>query len=423
LIDSGEARIILCKTLGGLKMRFVWNFLFLAMAVASAANAAGAPPLVNVAAFGNGALIESSTSDYPTWEASYLLDESPHQGWASLKGAKAPFTIVISLSERSEIQSFAFDDSGADGLARAAKDIDVSVSDVSATSGFVPVLSATLKNGPTADNQNFPLKTAVKGRWIRLVIKTNYGAADYSELMDIRAMGHLLTQSPPPTGLSGTYSSANYGDFHLLQKGAELSGCYTVGGGVVHGGLESHLMRLTWTEPTNGTGPAVMVLNRDGKGFAGWWRHAADKEWHANWALKKISNDVGSCAGWNPNSNSIAGELKTNGKSVLYGINFDTDSARLRADASPEIAELLAVLKAVPTMHVSIDGHTDSTGNAGHNLDLSKNRAESVKTALIAGGIAAERMTTQGFGQSKPVAPNDTEIGRAQNRRVEVIRK
>ena len=92
-------------------------------------------------------------------------------------------------------------------------------------------------------------------------------------------------------------------------------------------------------------------------------------------------------------------------------------------DAKPALDQLLGALKANPTWKISIEGHTDSTGNAAHNLDLSQRRAASVKTALVAAGIAADRMTTAGFGQTKPVAPNDSAIGRAQNRRVEVVRK
>ena len=94
----------------------------------------------------------------------------------------------------------------------------------------------------------------------------------------------------------------------------------------------------------------------------------------------------------------------------------------LRADAKPAIEDWLAALKSNPTWHISIEGHTDASGNAAHNLDLSKRRAASVKAALVAAGIATDRMTTTGFGQAKPVAANDTTIGRAQNRRGGIVK-
>ena len=385
------------------------------------AGAAGADDLVNVAGFANGALIESSTSDYPGYEADFLLDESPTAFWASRKNAKPPFTIVISLAERSTIGSLAFD-TNEDGDGRAARDIDVAVSDTSATAGFATVASVTLKE--RTSNQRFPLTTPATGRWIRLTIRSNDGAADYYELADFRAYGRMLTHAPMPTSLSGTYTSKAYGNFHLQQKGAELTGCYEFnGGGLIQGGLEAHLMRLTWSEAGNNNGPAVMVLKRNGRDFQGWWRHATDHDWKSNWDLAKTSDQIGSCKNWSPAGSVIASELANSGRSRLYGINFDTDSAALRSDALPEVGELFSVLKADPKLRVSIEGHTDTTGTPAHNLDLSRHRADAVMAELVKRGIAAARMTAAGFGQTKPVASNDTEIGRAQNRRVEVVKQ
>jgi OmpA-OmpF porin, OOP family len=82
------------------------------------------------------------------------------------------------------------------------------------------------------------------------------------------------------------------------------------------------------------------------------------------------------------------------------------------------------VLKTQPDLKLVIEGHTDSVGKAAYNLDLSKKRAESVKTYLVQkGGIDGARLTTQGFGDTKPIAKNDTDVGRAQNRRVELVRQ
>jgi len=303
---------------------------------------------------------------------------------------------------------------------RSAKAVDVLISDTSATAGFKPLTSVTLK---MADGQRFAAAAPGTGRWLKLVIKSNGGDPDYSEIMNFRAFGKALT-STPVKNVSGTYSSAQFGNFHLLQTGAQLSGCYEHDQGLVQGGLEAQLMRLTWSQGGGKTsGPAIMVQARDGKSFKGFWQEAGSAEWHPGWDLKKISDKVGACPNWKgPAGNVVADGLAQEGRVRLYGINFDSDSDRLRADATPAIDQLRDALKANPSWKVTIEGHTDSTSTAAHNLDLSKRRAAAVKAALAAGGIDAARLTTQGYGQTKPVASNDSELGRAQNRRVEIAK-
>ena len=81
----------------------------------------------------------------------------------------------------------------------------------------------------------------------------------------------------------------------------------------------------------------------------------------------------------------------------------------------------MAILNENPTFNVNIDGHTDSQGNDAYNLTLSDNRAASVKAYLVSKGIAESRLTSTGYGESKPIADNTKVAGRAQNRRVEMI--
>jgi OOP family OmpA-OmpF porin len=118
----------------------------------------------------------------------------------------------------------------------------------------------------------------------------------------------------------------------------------------------------------------------------------------------------------------ISQVLLSTGKYVSHAIQFDTGSAQLRSDSMNVIKEVAAALQKQSALKLRIEGHTDSTGDAAKNLDLSKRRAESVKGALVKLGISADRLTTEGFGQTKPMAPNDTPQGRAENRRVEFVR-
>jgi OOP family OmpA-OmpF porin len=104
---------------------------------------------------------------------------------------------------------------------------------------------------------------------------------------------------------------------------------------------------------------------------------------------------------------------------VLQNVNFELNSAVLTGQATHVLDGVAGSLKGQPNMDVEIDGHTDSTGTTSYNQILSQQRAESVRQYLIGAGIDGGRMTTQGFGETQPVASNKTDAGRAQNRRVE----
>ena len=115
-------------------------------------------------------------------------------------------------------------------------------------------------------------------------------------------------------------------------------------------------------------------------------------------------------------------KLDADGRIALY-INFDVDKATLRPDAAPVIDEISKLLAGDPALKLSIDGHTDGTGTAERNRELSKQRAESVLAALVAKGTAADRLSAQGFGPDKPLVPETDDASRAKNRRVELVRQ
>lgn len=121
-------------------------------------------------------------------------------------------------------------------------------------------------------------------------------------------------------------------------------------------------------------------------------------------------------------ADQIKKDLTEKGKAVLH-INFDTDKATLKPDGKEAIAEIAKALAANTELKISINGYTDNTGDEKHNLQLSKQRAEAVKTELIKAGIAAGRLTSEGYGQSNPISDNSTEEGKAQNRRVELVKQ
>jgi K(+)-stimulated pyrophosphate-energized sodium pump len=99
-------------------------------------------------------------------------------------------------------------------------------------------------------------------------------------------------------------------------------------------------------------------------------------------------------------------------------ILFETDSAVLEASSREQLANVAEILKAYPSVRVKIGGYTDNTGDAAHNLELSRARSQSVRDELVALGVGADRLESEGYGQEHPVASNDSEAGRAQNRRI-----
>ncbi len=116
--------------------------------------------------------------------------------------------------------------------------------------------------------------------------------------------------------------------------------------------------------------------------------------------------------------------INASGKYVTHGINFDTDSDRLKPESGAVLKMVAAGLNKNPNLKLEIDGYTDSVGNSDHNLDLSKRRALAVQNVLVSQfGIDASRLSSNGFGAGNPIGSNDTPDGRAQNRRVEFIKK
>ena len=115
--------------------------------------------------------------------------------------------------------------------------------------------------------------------------------------------------------------------------------------------------------------------------------------------------------------------LAANGRWATQGILFATGMAELQPESRPVLKEIAATLKEHGDLKILIEGHTDNVGNAASNLALSDARAAAVKAALVTDfAIDGERITTKGFGDTKPAVPNTTPEGKAQNRRVEIVK-
>jgi outer membrane protein OmpA-like peptidoglycan-associated protein len=124
------------------------------------------------------------------------------------------------------------------------------------------------------------------------------------------------------------------------------------------------------------------------------------------------------------NAGAMAAELTKSGRVTLRGILFDVGLATIRDTSAALLAEVAALLKAEPTLALEVVGHTDNTGTAAGNLTLSRQRAEAVKAWLVKNhAIDPARLSTSGRGDTVPVADNTTDAGRAENRRVELVKR
>jgi OOP family OmpA-OmpF porin len=102
-------------------------------------------------------------------------------------------------------------------------------------------------------------------------------------------------------------------------------------------------------------------------------------------------------------------------------IHFEENSSEISAQSDSLLREIAAAINASPHVRkIRIEGHTDSFGEADYNRDLSRRRARAVLDRLVQNGVSADRLESRGYGHTQPVAPNHTEEGRAQNRRVEL---
>ena len=122
-------------------------------------------------------------------------------------------------------------------------------------------------------------------------------------------------------------------------------------------------------------------------------------------------------------ASSLSDELNKTGHVAVYGIHFDTGKAAILPDSEAILGEIAKMMQQDAQLKLLVEGHTDNVGTAAANQALSKRRAQAVVAWLTAHGVAASRLSAKGLGQTKPVADNGSEDGRAKNRRVELVKQ
>lgn len=289
--------------------------------------------------------------------------------------------------------------------------VEVYGSSASAESGFELLASATLTAHPKKDQQtHLKLVKTKPVKWIKLklsggvLVEQERSTFQFSELI---ARGN---QDVPELSakFSGRWGKRNAG-FELKQQGAAVNGCYD-GVAPLSGTVSGNILKARGVEPrTKVVSLFVLTVMPDG---------AIRGVRSSNGAPFKLvdfttlSDGAAQCP-------SLAAP-KVGCGSTLHGVNFDYNSATIRADSGVLLGQLYESLRADKAAKVVIEGHTSSEGSDDYNLDLSKRRAEAVVAELVKRGIPNSRISAQGRGEATPIASNADETGRSLNRRVEV---
>jgi OmpA-OmpF porin, OOP family len=183
--------------------------------------------------------------------------------------------------------------------------------------------------------------------------------------------------------------------------------------------FENAVKKLGGALLSKGKSKEVLRLSKDGKEV---WVEVTT-EFTGKYALiivekKAMAQDIVA------NADVFSNDLRTTGHSAVYGIYFDTGKSNIKPESEQAIAEIAKLLKSDTGLRVYVVGHTDNVGGLEANMKLSQERADAVVQALVRnGGIAASRLKSYGDGPFAPVASNDTEEGRAKNRRVELVKQ
>jgi outer membrane protein OmpA-like peptidoglycan-associated protein len=394
----------------------VFFVAWLSLAAAALAQPV-AGPKTNLLEVPNGTVIVSKSSMYNnTWSVLNLADGSTGYGWCSAEKAAFPHTIVFELAQPHAIAGVAVDNTGDQGSKYSgisSKGLAVYGSSKSATEGFTQLTSFEAQSG---SRKEVSLKTPFTVQWLKFVVNSNWGNADYTEIMELEAFGQPVGPAPK-VDVTGIYQT-NFGPMRVEQDGTKILGCYDHSEGELSGNLNGRVMQFEWREKGKRSGPAIMVLSMKGDALNGFWYENGQRQ--GEWSGQKGGNPP-QCK--TAQSGGIAEKLASTGKVELYGIYFDSNSATLKPESEKTLNEILAVLQAQSALKLLIAGHTDSTNTDAYNLKLSQQRAEAVVAWLVKRGVVASRLTAKGFGKSQPVADNATAAGRALNRRVELVKQ
>lgn len=292
------------------------------------------------------------------------------------------------------------------------RQVEVFGSTSSATDGWVPLGSATLQTHRSRGQMTeIPVLAKQPVRWVRLRLIGGINVMrDLSSFEFSEIIGNGTQETPEPvTHFTGAWQTMG-NRMRLQQDGVLVSGCYD-GSGELTGTVTGNILRATGINRSDKT-PSAFILSVASDGTMRGVRSSNRGPFRLYTLNVAPANTAVTCGQPTPPSLGCG--------SIIHGITFDFDSAVIRPESTPVLDELFDGLRADTSQTIVIEGNTSNEGTDVYNQRLSEARARAVVQALVSRGIAAARLSAGGLGESRPIASNNDESGRAMNRRVEV---
>ncbi len=368
------------------------------------------------------------------FSAEAIIDGNSNTMWCSASKSKFPYVFEIEFIETYMLNSLEIDNhTEKDYPTTAAKLISVEVSPSKANPVFKEILRTELESNKV---HTFDIPET-EARLIRLIVYSNHGHKQYTELTEFSALGRTKVRDIKTINVSGVWTST-WGIATINQKQTSLDGKYTFNNGVIkYGGISRNKITYYWYEyDIKRGGGTILYMNEEGNELVGIWCYETNWNQYGFWRFKrnktapiepvpveeKITVDTIKPVVVEeiPVNKEMEKELIQNKKLILYGINFAHNSSDILSESEVVLAQLISILKKNPSVKIRIEGHTDSDGSDQYNLTLSQKRADAVKAYLIRAGIESERILALGKGEQFPIADNSNEIGKSLNRRVEI---
>lgn len=289
--------------------------------------------------------------------------------------------------------------------------VEVHGSATGPTEGFVLLASATLETHRARGMiTELPIRASTPVRWVKLRLVGGINVMEPLSFFEFSEIVGNGTQDVPEmaTHFDGAWRRMAL-KLRLAQEGPLVSGCYDRTGALT-GTVTGNIVRATGTTPANI--PSAFILSVAADGSIRGVRSDNGGPFRLYTLAADTSPDEGSCGRPAPPALGCG--------SIIHGITFAFDSAEIRPDSEPVLAELSRSLQDDTSASILIEGHTSSEGAEAYNQQLSERRAQAVVASLVDRGLAQDRVTAAGLGENRPIAPNADESGRSLNRRVEV---